>query len=56
MQVLEFFRWNVAIIGIFVLIVILYLVGLINKRRREKFLHQQAQQNKHSNIPTHTGR
>ncbi len=54
MQLLEFFRWNVLIIGVFILIVVIYLVGLINKRRRAKFLHQQSSQNKHSDISTHT--
>jgi len=50
MELFEFFRWSVLIIGIFVVIVVLYLVGLINKRRRAKFLHQQNQPDSHSNF------
>lgn len=36
----DFFQLNVAIIALIVLVVFLYLVFLINKRRKEKFLHQ----------------
>ena len=39
MKMFEFLGWNVMIVGVIVLIVILYLVSLINKRRKSKFLH-----------------
>ncbi len=42
MRVFEFFGWNVIAIGIISLIVVLYLIGLINKRRRHKFMHDQV--------------
>lgn len=42
MRLFEFFGWNVIAIGVISLIVVLYLIGLINKRRRHKFLHDQS--------------
>ena len=45
MRVFEFFSWNVITIGVISLIVVLYLIGLINKRRRHKFLHDQFPKN-----------
>ena len=53
MEPFEFFRWNVLILGFFVLIVILYLVVLINKRRQAKFLHKNSQQGKQPENPPH---
>jgi hypothetical protein len=40
MKLFEFLGLNVVIVGVVVLIVILYLVSLINKRRKSKFLHE----------------
>ena len=36
-----FFQLNIVIIGGIVLGVLLYLIFLINKRRKEKFLHNK---------------
>jgi Ca2+/H+ antiporter len=44
MRLFEFFSWNVIAIGVISLIVVLYLIGLINKRRRHKFLHDQSKE------------
>ena len=40
MQTVDFLGLNVVIVALVVIIVFLYLVFLINKRRREKFLHR----------------
>ncbi len=37
----QFFGYNVLAIGGILLAVMLYLIFLINKRRRQKFLHSQ---------------
>ncbi len=37
----QFFGYNILAIGGILIVVLLYLVFLINKRRREKFLHTQ---------------
>ena len=42
MEILRFFGLNFVIISVIVIIVFLYLVFLINKRRRQKFLHQDT--------------
>jgi septation ring formation regulator EzrA len=40
MNIIDFLGINVIMIGGVVLIVFIYLVLLINKRRKEKFLHK----------------
>ncbi len=47
MQTFEFLGLNVVIVGGVALMVVLYLVFLINKRRKEKFLHEEP---KHERI------
>ncbi len=42
MREFEFFGWNIIALGVISLIVVIYLIGLINKRRRRKFLHDQS--------------
>ncbi len=39
-RILEYLGLNIVLVGSLVLIVLVYLIVLINKRRREKFLHQ----------------
>jgi hypothetical protein len=41
MQIVEFLGLNVVIVGVLVGAVFLYLIFLINKRRKEKFLHHE---------------
>jgi hypothetical protein len=42
----EFIGWNIiSILGIF-LIIILYLTSIINRRRKNKFLHEQSREEK----------
>ena len=41
MQIVEFLGLNVIIVGGLIIAVLLYLVFLINKRRKEKFLHHE---------------
>ncbi len=41
-KILEYLGLNIILIGVLVLIVLIYLIVLINKRRREKFLHQSS--------------
>ncbi len=41
-KILEYLGLNIILIGGLALIVLIYLIVLINKRRREKFLHQSA--------------
>jgi hypothetical protein len=43
METLDFLKLNFVIVGIAVLAVFVYLVFLINKRRKEKFLHHHGQ-------------
>ncbi len=40
MEIVEFLGLNVIIVAVILLAVLLYLVFLINKRRKAKFLHQ----------------
>ena len=42
MRTFEFLGLNVVIVGVVVLVIILYLVFLINKRRKAKFLHEES--------------
>jgi hypothetical protein len=46
MQTVEFLGINVAIVGFVVAVVLLYLVFLINKRRKERFLHHEMNSKK----------
>ena len=41
MQEMQFLGWNIILIGIVVLAVLIYLVVLINKRRKDNFLHKR---------------
>ncbi len=41
MEEMQFLGWNIILIGIVVLVVLIYLVVLINKRRKDNFLHQK---------------
>jgi len=41
MQTVEFLGLNVVIVGLLIGAVFLYLVFLINKRRKDKFLHHE---------------
>ena len=43
MEKIEFLGLNVIIIGVTVFVVVVYLVILINKRRKEKFLHRKSE-------------
>jgi hypothetical protein len=45
MQIVEFLGLNVVIVGALIVGVFLYLVFLINKRRKEKFLHHAMGKN-----------
>ena len=40
METVDFLGLNIIIVGIAVLAVFVYLIFLINKRRKEKFLHR----------------
>jgi hypothetical protein len=40
MDIPEFLGLNVVMIGVLVLVVLIYLVVLIRKRRSQKFLHK----------------
>jgi hypothetical protein len=40
MKIFEFLSLNVIIGGVVILIVLIYLISLINKRRKDQFLHQ----------------
>lgn len=42
MGISEFLELNFIIVGVVVLLVFLYLVFLINKRRKQKFLHRDS--------------
>ena len=42
MKTFEFLGLNVIIVGAVVLLIILYLIFLINKRRKDKFLHNES--------------
>lgn len=42
MKVINFFSLNIGIVAVVVLGVFLYLVILINKRRKDKFLHDKG--------------
>lgn len=44
MEIFEFLGLNVIIVSTIGLIVIIYLVSLINKRRKDKFLHQEGKE------------
>lgn len=46
MEVFKFLELNVGIAGGLVLIVFIYLIVLINRRRRSKFLHDEGHNNK----------
>ena len=52
MDLPEFLRLNAVIIGIIFLGVFLYLLNLINKRRKEKFLHKKSQEDQKTNNPS----
>jgi hypothetical protein len=41
MKIINFFEYNLGIVAVVVLVVFLYLVFLINKRRKDKFLHDK---------------
>ncbi len=45
MPIVEFLGLNVVIVGGLIVGVFLYLVFLMNKRRKEKFLHQGVKGN-----------
>lgn len=40
METTQFLGWNIILVGIVVLAVLIYLVILINKRRKDNFLHK----------------
>ena len=42
MDVFDFLGFNVVMVGIVLLIVLVYLIFLINKRRKNKFLHRDT--------------
>ena len=42
MEVFKFLELNVGIVGGLLLIVFIYLIVLINRRRRSKFLHNDG--------------
>lgn len=46
MQVIEFLGLNIIIIGAVVLAILIYLISLINKRWKNKFLHTTTKKNK----------
>jgi hypothetical protein len=47
MDLIEFLGNNILLIAVLLLAVFIYLVSLINKRRKEKFLHKKEGDNKH---------
>ena len=48
MEIFKFLGLNIGIVGGIVLIVFIYLVVLINKRRERKFLHNEKKKNKNA--------
>ncbi|HTK82573.1 MAG TPA: hypothetical protein VL633_09800 [Bacteroidota bacterium] len=46
MEIFKFLGLNIGIAGGIVLVVFIYLVVLINKRRTQKFLHEQDKKKK----------
>ena len=46
MDVFRFLGLNIGIVGFLGLIVFIYLIGLINKRRTRKFLHENRKKPK----------
>jgi len=40
MELLKFYGLNIGIVASVGLVIVIYLIILINKRRRSKFLHQ----------------
>ena len=46
METLDFLKLNIVIVGTAVLAVFVYLIFLINKRRKEKFLHRDPEKEK----------
>lgn len=46
MEIFKFLGLNIGIVGGIVLIVFIYLVVLINKRRARKFLHNDQKKDK----------
>lgn len=46
MQIIEFLGLNIIIIGVIVLIILIYLISLIKKRWKNKFLHTITKKNK----------
>ncbi len=47
----KFFGYNILAIGGILIVILLYLVFLINKRRRQKFLHTPKKQSKDDKRP-----
>lgn len=47
MRISDFLGLNVITIGATVLVVALYLIFLINKRRKQKFLHDISEKDHH---------
>jgi hypothetical protein len=41
MEELTFLGWNIVLIGVVALVGFLYLIGVINKRRKNNFLHKR---------------
>ncbi len=48
MEVFRFLGLNIGIVGVVVLVVFIYLIVLINKRRTRKFLHDADDKNAHT--------
>jgi len=44
METIDFLELNFVIVGTAVLAVFIYLIFLINKRRKEKFLHRDPEE------------
>ena len=42
MNILDFLGFNVVIVSVVLLIVFVYLIFLIKKRRKDEFLHSQS--------------
>ena len=51
MELTEFLKLNIGIIAVIFLIVMVYLIILINKRRKEKFLHRNAEKKEKEEKP-----
>ncbi len=53
MELIKFYGLNIGIAATVGLIIVIYLIILINKRRRSKFLHNEHRRNAQKKADTH---